>query len=56
MEVDFWRDDPPTHGACWVCGDETEWILADVGYQHPDCDRYPSPDGDVWIVRGRRVD
>lgn len=46
----FWR--PAMPGPCWVCGDETEWAYLDIGWQHPDCDAYPTEDGDVRVVRG----
>lgn len=46
----FWRPDKP--GRCWVCGELTEWAYLDIGYQHLDCEAYPSPEGDVRIVRG----
>ena len=49
----FWR--VAAKGACWVCGARTKWAWADLGYQHPDCDAYPTESGDVTIVRGVRV-
>ena len=48
----FWRFDPPEWFPCYVCGDLTMWAWADLAWQHLDCDMYPSPEGDVKIVRG----
>lgn len=50
--TDWWK--PADRGKCWVCGNPSKWAYLDLGYQHPDCDRYPSPDGDVLIVGGMR--
>ena len=51
---DFWRHEPPKPAPCVVCGDETEWIEMDLAHMHPSCDMYPSPEGDVLIVRGMK--
>ncbi len=48
----FWKPDKP--GLCWVCGEETEYAYLDIHWQHPDCEKYPSPEGDVTIIRGIR--
>ena len=48
----FWQPKKP--GYCWVCGMPTTWAWLDQAYQHPDCDAYPSPEGDVVIIRGKR--
>jgi hypothetical protein len=50
----FWRVSRWKPGRCWVCGGWTRWAHLDIGYQHPDCDAYPSEEGDVRIVRGIR--
>lgn len=52
---DFWRHDPAVIDKCGVCGEETEWVYLDLGHQHPDCEKYPVPEGTVWIVRGVRT-
>lgn len=49
---DFWRHVPPKPGNCWVCGERTSWIYLDIGYQHLDCDMYPTENGDVVIMGG----
>jgi hypothetical protein len=49
----FWRVSEP--GRCWVCHGRTNWGYLDIGYQHPDCDAYPSEEGDVVVIRGERV-
>ena len=49
---DFWTWEPPTLGRCWVCGELTQWFLLDLGHQHPDCDMFPTEDGDVTIIGG----
>lgn len=41
-----------TIGPCWICKDPTKWVYLDIGRQHLDCDAYPSPEGDVVIIRG----
>lgn len=49
---DFWRHVPPKPFKCWVCQGPTSWIYLDIGYQHPDCEMYPSEDGDVVVIGG----
>lgn len=58
VDPDFWCHEPPRSGVCWVCGRATCWIYLDLGYQHVDCDAYPTEDGDVVVVEGvaRRAD
>jgi hypothetical protein len=51
----FWRHDPPLPHPCWVCGEPTEWVYLDIGFQHIDCDLYPSHEGQVRTVRGVRT-
>jgi hypothetical protein len=34
-------------GTCWVCGKETIWACMDIAYQHPWCDMWPVPGGDM---------
>ncbi len=53
LETDFWR--PGGTGLCWVCGKRTVFAWLDLHWQHPDCDMYPTANGDVKIVKGRRV-
>ena len=48
--IGFWRPEKP--GTCWVCGEETEYAYLDIDYQHPDCEMFPSPQGNVKVVRG----
>lgn len=50
---DWWE--PVVPGPCWVCGDDAPLAYLDLGYQHMDCDMFPTPDGDVRIVKGERV-
>jgi len=52
---DFWRHEPPQPSTCWVCGQLTPWVYLDLGYQHIDCDMYPSEHGDVRIIGGEFV-
>jgi hypothetical protein len=61
---DFWRnkgdDGQWLTGNCYICGDPVEWVYLDIGWQHLDCDEYPSTTGDdakpaVRIVRGNIV-
>ena len=49
----FWKPGGEDH--CWVCGRMTKWAWADLGWQHRDCEMYPSEDGDVVIIHGKRV-
>jgi hypothetical protein len=53
---DFWHHEPPIYSECWVCGKPTMWIYLDIGHQHPDCDWYPTEDGEVKIIGGKQVD
>jgi len=53
-DPDFWRHHPPRWERCWVCGGPTCWVYLDIGFQHPECDQYPTEEGDVAIVLGRR--
>lgn len=58
---DFWRnkadDGQWLTGNCYICGDSTEWVYLDVGWQHLDCDEFPPNDGkpEVRIVRGNII-
>lgn len=54
--TDWWRMDDDRMDGCWVCGEPTEWIYLDMGFQHPDCDAYPSDRGHEKIVRGRHLE
>lgn len=52
-QPDFWHYVPSRIYPCWVCGEPTEWIYLDIGYQHPDCEEYPTEDeGMVKIIHG----
>lgn len=53
--TEFWRPDDGSTGSCAVCGLETEYIQLDINWWHPDCDMFPTPQGDVVIIRGRVV-
>ncbi len=56
---DFWRntDDDGSQiiQNCWVCGEPTEWVYLDMGFQHLDCEEAPGADGPVRVVRGKNI-
>lgn len=47
-------DTHETTGECWVCGQQTHTSYLDMGWQHMDCDKFPTSDGDVTIINGVR--
>lgn len=49
---DMWRHEPPLWEPCYVCGHPTCWVELDIGFKHPECDMYPSEEGDVRIELG----
>lgn len=49
---DLWRHEPPMWGPCSVCGGPTCWAEMDIAFMHPECDMYPSEEGDVRMVLG----
>ena len=46
--TDFWR--PGGADRCWVCGRYTVWAYLDINWQHPDCDGFPTEDGQVYVI------
>lgn len=51
-QMGYWRHEPPIWESCAVCGGPTCWVELDITFMHPECDMYPSEEGDVRIVLG----